>query len=101
MTCKFRGVRCGPEIVVSSPADFGDFLHSWLRAATERFDWLRTVSASAEVNRATRMFAKPSGNGWARARIALERAFAPCGTVQAIGDGKLPYYRLGPDPSAF
>lgn len=56
--------------------DCDDRLRDWPDSFTERFAWLRTVSAIRELAKATRLFAKPSGNGRARGRIALQRLLA-------------------------
>lgn len=71
-------------------ADCDDLLRDWLASATERFEWLKTVSGSREVAKATKLFGKRTSR--ARGRIALQRAYEPVAELQAIGDvGTLPY----------
>ena len=82
----------GPAALdIPSTADYCDeALRDWLANATERFGWLRTVSTSREVAKATKQFGTRSGR--ARGRIALQRAYEPVATLQAIGDqGRLPF----------
>lgn len=69
-----------------------EILRDWLASATERFSWFKHVASGREVARATKQFARPSGNGRAGGRIALERAFRDCAVLEARGDeGRLPY----------